>query len=104
MALAKKENLRGTLNVQRLNVRNCALYLRPHDSPKQPHRHSSLEILLRITRLLTLVLIIVVAFGALAISSARNEEVALANPLTLKWRYSSDQTSNFTPATDMATV
>jgi len=59
---------------------------------------------LRITKCLPLVVIIVVALSGLALSSARKDQLALANPLTLKWRYSSDQTSNFTPATDTATV
>jgi len=59
---------------------------------------------LRFTKYLPLALIIVVALSGLAISSARKDELALSNPLTLKWRYSSDQTSNFTPATDTATV
>ena len=31
-------------------------------------------------------------------------ELALSNPLTLKWRYESDQTTNFAPATDGTTV
>jgi outer membrane protein assembly factor BamB len=43
------------------------------------------------------------AFGAPAVSTA-TDELALASPLTLKWRYASDQTSNFTPATDTVTV
>jgi len=57
----------------------------------------------RILKPLFIISISVAAFGAIAVS-AGNDELALSNPLTLKWRYRSDQTSNFTPATDTATV
>lgn len=39
-------------------------------------------------------------------AAARYQEthLALSQPLTVKWRYASEQTSNFTPATDQTTV
>ena len=57
----------------------------------------------RILKPLFIISLSVAAFGAIAVSAGK-DELALSNPLTLKWRYGSDQTSNFTPATDTATV
>lgn len=57
----------------------------------------------RILKSVLLISISFAAFGARAPSTA-NDELVLSNPLTLKWRYVSDQTSNFTPATDAAAV
>lgn len=37
-------------------------------------------------------------------SSVQLPQIALSQPLTVRWRYQSDQTSNFTPASDGATV
>ena len=39
-----------------------------------------------------------------ASASLTDTQLSLAQPLTLRWRYASDQTSNFTPATDGRTV
>ncbi len=58
----------------------------------------------RTPKYLLLFLITVAGFSNIAISQANKSELTLANPLTLKWRYASDQTSNFTPATDATTV
>jgi outer membrane protein assembly factor BamB len=103
-ALAKKENLHGTLNVKRLNVRNCALYLRPPHSSTLLHQPSLLSMGSRTPKHLWLIVIIILGFSALATSAGGTDDLVLSNPLTLKWRYSSDQTSNFTPATDATTV
>jgi outer membrane protein assembly factor BamB len=46
-------------------------------------------------------------FGAAIPSAARypwQKQVALSQPLVVKWRYQSDQTSNLTPAADKTTV
>ena len=40
-------------------------------------------------------------FGA---TYAPRNQIALSEPLTIRWRYESDRTSNFTPATDGTTV
>ena len=37
-------------------------------------------------------------------ASAPQNQIALSQPLTLRWRYESDRTSNFTPANDGTTV
>ncbi len=45
--------------------------------------------------------------GSLIQSAARypaHEQIALSQPLVVKWRYQSDQTSNLTPAADKTTV
>src|SRR5712692_410530 len=42
-----------------------------------------------------------IQFGA---GSAQRNQIALSQPLTVRWRYESDRTSNFTPATDGTTV
>src|SRR5437667_8812810 len=39
-----------------------------------------------------------------AVRSPRPNEIALSQPLVVKWRYQSDQTSNLTPAADKTTV
>lgn len=54
----------------------------------------------RISTYLLLIVMIAGGFGELRTSAHGVDGLALANPLTLKWRYASDQTSNFTPATD----
>ena len=51
--------------------------------------------------LLLLLLASTIQFGVIA--SAQNQ-LALSQPLTVRWRYESDRTSNFTPATDGTTV
>ncbi len=40
----------------------------------------------------------------LAVAQADDPPLALSQPLTLRWRYTSDQTTNFTPAQDGKTV
>jgi outer membrane protein assembly factor BamB len=56
--------------------------------------------------LLKFLLAIAISFAAFGIpaASTATDELVLSNPLTVKWRYTTDQTSNFTPATDAATV
>ncbi len=58
----------------------------------------------RTPKYLLLFLITLAGFSAVGSSATRKDELVLSNPLTLKWRYSSDQTSNFTPATDATSV
>src|SRR5574341_395242 len=51
------------------------------------------------------VAIAVVVICILAASAhAYAPELALSKPLTLRWHYDSDETSNFTPATDGKTI
>ncbi|HXT61946.1 MAG TPA: PQQ-binding-like beta-propeller repeat protein [Pyrinomonadaceae bacterium] len=60
--------------------------------------------LARASKYLLIITVSLVAFGPLGASAAGEDDLVLSNPLVLKWRYASDQTSNFTPATDTATV
>ena len=78
--------------------------LRPHNSSKQPHQQSIQEMHWRIPRCFLSVLIGAVAMCSTVSAAKRGDELVLSNPLTLRWQYTSDQTSNFTPATDTATV
>src|SRR5689334_14902130 len=47
-------------------------------------------------------LVLLLCYSAFA--TVEDEEFALSKPLTLKWRYESDQTTNFAPATDGTAV
>jgi outer membrane protein assembly factor BamB len=46
------------------------------------------------------VLILVIAVNATSLASRGSNQIELSQPLTLQWRYVSEQTLNFTPATD----
>jgi eukaryotic-like serine/threonine-protein kinase len=57
----------------------------------------------RILKLLFMIPISCATLGAMS-NPAAKEELALSNPLILKWRFTSEQTSNFTPAADPKTI
>ena len=59
---------------------------------------------LRIPGYFLLMVIPFVCISAFGTSATREDDLVLSNPLAVKWRYRSDQTSNFTPATDTGTV
>jgi eukaryotic-like serine/threonine-protein kinase len=52
----------------------------------------------------TLLFIILLTITHPATSGIQLQQIALSQPLIVRWRYESDQTSNFTPASDGATV
>lgn len=85
-------------------MRNCALYLRPHHSPKQLHQYLFLSMTSRIAKYLLVMTTGVIAWSFIMSSAVGKADLALSNPLILKWRYASDQTSNFTPANDAGAV
>jgi len=63
-----------------------------HDNPS-PHTKSS-------KALVSFLIALACTSVALSAGSRHENQIALSQPLTIKWRYDSDQTSNLTPAAD----
>jgi len=63
-----------------------------HDNPS-PHTKSS-------KALVSFLIALACTSVALSAGSRLENQIALSQPLTIKWRYDSDQTSNLTPAAD----
>ncbi|PYS63874.1 MAG: hypothetical protein DMF74_08620, partial [Acidobacteria bacterium] len=49
---------------------------------------------------MSFLVVLACASGVLLARSRNENQIALSQPLTIKWRYDSDQTSNLTPAAD----